>query len=169
MVKKNESEKIIKAEGFDFQVLKTIVKELNDSGILEKEIKFGKMSKKDLVTRFLNCVKGIPDAVENKIPNNVLNLYNAYYDFVDDHTVEIEFKMSVAKREDNEEDKVGKDEKKKTKSSMFINAITKKPMTMAEIKKEKWNDNNGTFYDLFKKLEEEGKAKKDKDGRMSIK
>ena len=57
----------------------------------------------------------------------------------------------------------------KSKNSLFADAIKNKPMTMAEVKKEKWNDKGGTHYSTWKALLEMGVGQKTKDGKMSIK
>lgn len=57
----------------------------------------------------------------------------------------------------------------KSKNSLFADAIKNKPMTMAEVKKEKWNDKGGTHYSTWKALLEMGAGQKTKDGKMSIK
>lgn len=57
----------------------------------------------------------------------------------------------------------------KSKNSFFAAAIKETPMTMAEIKKEKWNNKNGTHYSTWKALLEMGAGQKTKDGKMSIK
>lgn len=89
--------------------------------------------------------------------------------------------------EDKEEEKEERSEKKKatkektikktekkesnktTKISLFIEAITKKPKTMKEIKEMSWNDKSQTMYNVFNKLVADGKAFKTEDGKMSIK
>lgn len=48
-----------------------------------------------------------------------------------------------------------------TKVDRFIAELRKGPKTMAEIKAAKWNTKDGTFYNLFKQLVKDGKAKKD--------
>ncbi len=51
----------------------------------------------------------------------------------------------------------------------FMAELKKGPKKMADIKKAKWNPKGGTFYVLFNSLVSEGKAKKDKDGKMVLK
>lgn len=48
-----------------------------------------------------------------------------------------------------------------TKSNLFVEAIKLRPMTMAEIKKEKWNKAAGTFYQDWKEIMSSGKGKCD--------
>ena len=117
------------------------------------------------------------------------DIVEAATELTDDDTVTDETRALIAelessshkfatkgKRKENAEEKFdekrkgkaeGKEEGKKstTMSSLFFESI-KSPKTMSQIKEEKWNINKGTFYNLFNKRTKEGKAKKDKDGKM---
>ena len=55
-----------------------------------------------------------------------------------------------------------------SQSNLFVNTIKEKPMTMAEIKKEKWNAKGGTYYSVWKRLQELKVGMKTADGKMSI-
>ena len=54
-----------------------------------------------------------------------------------------------------------------SRNELFLQAITKKPLTMKEVKALPWNKTHGTFYSFFKILVAEGKAKKTDEGKMT--
>jgi hypothetical protein len=56
----------------------------------------------------------------------------------------------------------------KTMNHKFCKSISKSPKTMAQIKKEKWNEKGVTFYECFKKLKEEKVAKLTAEKQMYI-
>lgn len=71
------------------------------------------------------------------------------------------------KKEPKEVDQFGF--RKGSKTSLFIESITKQPMTMAEVKELDWNTKNNTFYESFKRIVKDGFGFIDDDKKMSIK
>ena len=80
-------EKVVKGEGFDLGVLKVAVKTFNEAGLVEKKIKFVAVKAEVLATEFMVAVEAVPKEKEKEIPKDVLTLYNAYADVIDDKKV----------------------------------------------------------------------------------
>ena len=55
-----------------------------------------------------------------------------------------------------------------SRNELFLQAITKKPLTMKEVKVLPWNKTHGTFYSFFKTLVAGGKGKKTEDGKFAV-
>ena len=58
--------------------------------------------------------------------------------------------------------------KKDSKNGKFITSISKQPLTMADIKKEDWNDKGTTFYELLKRIKEDERVSVSDDGKISF-
>jgi len=104
-------DKVVGAEGFDFNLLKDAVKTLNDAEVLAKPIKTVAVSKPVLVDNFIKGIESVPEGSdeEKKIPAEVVNLYNSYVDVIEDKVVGLE--AAAGKKEAPE--KSGKGGKKK--------------------------------------------------------
>ncbi len=84
-------EKIIEAKGFDFKHLKEMAKKLNEADVLEKKIKLVAVGKEKLAEAFIIAIETIPegDPRAKKIPDDAVDLLNAYVDVIEGEKDEV--------------------------------------------------------------------------------
>lgn len=181
----------------DMKELKEAIKALNETGELDPKIKIVGTKKEVLVELFTEAVEML-EKEERDIPDKAVLLYNVLYNEEEGEETEpeIEPKKETPKKkaapkkkekakEKKETPKKKAPEKKEKKSTakkddfgftigsqknLFVKAIKKKAMTMADVKELDWNEKHSTFYDVFKGLVERNLAEKDeKTNKMKIK
>lgn len=173
------------------KVLAEVANDLSKAMDFEKPIETGdKVTKKEIIADLKEAGKELlPKDKISDLSREVLTFLKVELpkpkEPVSDKTGEITGKTEKTKKETKAVEKDKKVEPKlpkksekakdefgfsiKSKNSFFAAAIKETPMTMAEIKKEKWNNKNGTHYSTWKALLEMGAGQKTKDGKMSIK
>jgi len=99
-------DKVVKVEGFNFNVLKEVVKKLNAAEVLDKPIATVGIKKEVLVNAFLKGIESIPEGseLEKKIPEEAAKLYNDYVDVMEDKKIALEY--GVEKKEESVGEKV---------------------------------------------------------------
>ena len=173
-------EKVVKGEGFDLGVLKTIVKVFNEAGLIEKKIRIVAVKTEALASEFMVAVEAVPKEREKEIPKDVLNLYNAYADVIDDKKVGITVNGEVEKKE-KEGKKIG-DGKPKSEKDAYgfrVDSIMHKVALMVEkggtegvtvkdIRSAEWNVRKNSYKSYWMKMVENGFAEC-RDGRIYTK
>lgn len=61
----------------DYRELKDVAAALNDSGVLDENIKIGGVKKDDLLASFLEAVESVDDEFQDELPDEVIDFYNA--------------------------------------------------------------------------------------------
>lgn len=142
-------EKVVGAEGFDFSLLKEVVKKLNEAGILAKAIKVVAVGKEKLVDDFIKGIEGIPEGgeEEKKIPVEVIKFYNDYVDILGDKKMSLEGGASAG----GAVEKKGVGEKSKTKEPV----VKKHKKNRAEIFVEIMKAGGGTKEKIISLMQEQ--------------
>ena len=184
-------DKVVGAEGFDFALLRSMVKALNEAEVLAKPIKAVAVSKPVLVDNFIKGIESVPEGSEEekKIPAEVVNLYHSYVDVIEDKAVGLE--TVVGKKESPE--KAVKEGKKKVKdkkikqeggpgkdvygfridSKMHLVALVVEEggaegVEVKDIKDADWNVRKNSYKSYWMKIVDGGFAEF-KDGRICLK
>jgi len=173
-------------EAINMKDLKDACKALNDTGEVDPKIKVVGTKKEKLIKLFIKTLETLHnDNID--LPTVSIEFYNSLPEDEElEETKPEEPEPEETEPKKKEKPKTKKKEAKKTpakketkrddygftigcQANLFVKAIKRKAMTMADVKELDWNEKNATFYTTFKQLVDAGFAVKDeKTGKMKM-
>ena len=103
-------------------VLRDAIRDLNNSGLIDKPIKMVGVKKEVLIKSFTDAVENVPDEKSTKIPNSAVNLYN---DLFEDEAEEAP-KEDEVPEDEIPEDEAPEDEPKDEKEKQGESPVKRK-------------------------------------------
>ena len=113
-------------------VLRDAIRDLNNSGLIDKPIKMVGVKKEVLIKNFTDAVENVPDEKSTKIPNSAVNLYNDLFEDEaeeapkEDEVPEDEIPEDEAPEDEIPEDEAPEDEPKDEKEKQEESPVKRK-------------------------------------------